>query len=93
MEHIRQPLEFDFSTTDWNLPERCRKWKQTMKLNLTIAMNGRTDKEQCSASVLCCILLVKKVKNFFNPTTIFEDDRDKVDVLFQKFKKLFYSKV
>ncbi|XP_065942084.1 uncharacterized protein [Magallana gigas] len=49
MEHILQPPELDFSTKDGNLPERWRKWEQTMKLYLTIAMNGRTDAEKCSA--------------------------------------------
>lgn len=82
MEHIRPPP--DFSTTDGNLPKRWRKWEQTMKLYLTIAMNGRTDAEKCSAFLY---IIGQEGREIFNTMTIVEEDRDKVDVLFQKFKE------
>lgn len=84
MEHIRPPPEFDFSTTDGNLPERLRKWEQTMKLYLTIAMNGRTDAEKCSAFLY---IIGQEGREIFNTMTIVEEDKDKADVLFQKFKE------
>jgi hypothetical protein len=48
MDHNRPLPELDFSTADGCLPERWRKWEQTMKLYLNIAMNGREEKNECS---------------------------------------------
>lgn len=55
----------------------------TMKPHLTIALNGRTD-ETCSAFLY---IIGQEGRYIFNTMTIVEEDRDKVDVRFQKFKK------
>lgn len=55
-----------------------------MKLYLTIAMNGRTDADKCSAFTY---IIGQGGRAFFNTMTIVEEYRDKVDVLFQKFKE------
>lgn len=54
------------------------------QLYLTIAMNGRTDAEKCSAFLY---IISQEGREIFNTMTIVEEERDKVDVLFQKFKE------
>ena len=77
MEHIRPPPELDFSTTDGNLPERWRKWEQTMKLFLDITMNDRDEKD----------IFGQEGREIFNTMTILDEDVDKLDTLFNKFKE------
>ncbi|XP_062570142.1 uncharacterized protein LOC134232211 [Saccostrea cucullata] len=83
MEHIRPPPELDFSTTDGNLPERWRKWEQTMKLYLNIAMHERNEKDKCSAFLY---IIGQEGREIFNTMTIPDEDIDKIDTLFTKFK-------
>lgn len=55
-----------------------------MKLYLTIAMNSRTDAEQCSAFPY---IIGQQGKEILNTVTIVEEARNKVDVLLQKLKE------
>ena len=51
MEHIKPPPEMDFASSDGtSVAETWRKWRQSMELFLTLAMTGKTEREQCSAS-------------------------------------------
>ena len=84
MEHIRPPPELDFSTTDGNFPERWRKWEQTMKLYLDITMNDRDEKDKCSAFLY---IIGQEGREIFNTMTIPDEDVDKLDTLFNKFKE------
>lgn len=72
MKHIH-PLVGIFARHG-NLPERWRKWEQAMKLYLTIAMNSRTDAEQCSAFPY---IIGQQGREILNTVTIVEEARIK----------------
>lgn len=83
MEHLRPPPELDFSSSDGNLPEKWRKWEQTMRLYLNIAMHERDEKDKCSAFLY---IIGQDGREIFNTMTILQDDKDKIEPLFKKFK-------
>jgi hypothetical protein len=82
--YIRPPPELDFASSDGNRPERRRKWEQTMRLYLGIVMHGRNEKDLCSAFLY---IIGQDGREIFNTLTIPEDDKDKIEPLFKKFKE------
>jgi hypothetical protein len=83
MEHLRPPPELDFSSSDGNLPEKWRKWEQTMRLYLNIAMHERDEKDQCSAFLY---IIGQDGREIFNTMTISQDDKDKIEPFVQKIQ-------
>nr|XP_034322405.1 uncharacterized protein K02A2.6-like [Crassostrea gigas] len=83
MKHLRPPPELDFSSSDGNLPGKWRKWEQTMRLFLNIAMHERDEKDKCSAFLY---IIGQDGREIFNTMTISQDDKDKIEPLFKKFQ-------
>jgi hypothetical protein len=54
-----------------------------MKLYLNITMNGRDEKDQCSAFLY---IIGQEGREIFNTMTVPAEDVDKIEVLFQTFK-------
>ena len=84
MEHLKPPLELDFSTTGHTtLPERWRQWKQAMELFIELAMAGKSEKEKCSAFLY---MIGQTGRDIYNTMTFVESEVDKITALFTKFK-------
>ncbi|XP_060073561.1 uncharacterized protein K02A2.6-like [Ylistrum balloti] len=83
MEHIRPPPELDFSASEGNLPEKWRKWEQSMRLYLDIAMSDKSEKEKCSAFLY---IIGQDGREIYNTFTFTEEEKDKIEVLINKFK-------
>ncbi|GFO24445.1 Pol polyprotein [Plakobranchus ocellatus] len=83
MEHLKQPPELDFSAaTDVSLAERWRKWSQTMRLYIDLAMTEKSEKEKCAAFLY---ILGIEGREIFNTFEIEEANRSKIDIMFEKF--------
>ncbi|GFO22882.1 hypothetical protein PoB_004938700 [Plakobranchus ocellatus] len=65
MDQLRQPPELDFSSTN-GLPERWRKWKQSMQLYLDLAMKTKSDEEKCTAFLYLIGTEGREIFNTFN---------------------------
>ncbi|KAL5488848.1 hypothetical protein EMCRGX_G017861 [Ephydatia muelleri] len=84
MEHIKPPPEMDFASSDGtSVAETWRKWRQSMELFLTLAMTGKTEREQCSAFLYIIGPAGRDIYNTFN---VSDQDKNKISILFQKFK-------
>ena len=84
MEHIKPPPEMDFASSDGtSVAETWRKWRQSMELFLTLAMTGKTEREQCSAFLYIIGPAGRDIYNTFN---VSDQDKNKISILFQKFE-------
>ncbi|KAL5468831.1 hypothetical protein EMCRGX_G029953 [Ephydatia muelleri] len=84
MEHIKPPPEMDFASSDGtSVAETWRKWRQSMELFLTLAMTGKTEREQCSAFLYIISPAGRDIYNTFN---VSDQDKNKISILFQKFE-------
>ena len=84
MDQLKPPPEMDFSTTGHTiLPERWLQWKQTMQLFIELTMKGKSEKEKCSTFLYT---IGQTSRDVYNTMTYLEEEQDKIDILFSKFK-------
>ncbi|XP_069128365.1 uncharacterized protein [Argopecten irradians] len=77
------PPELDLITSDGNIAERWRKWEQTMRLYLDIALSGKNEKEKCSAFLY---IIGQDGRDVYNTMNFEEGQANKIEPLFNKFK-------
>ena len=65
-----------------NVAERWRKWKQMMDLYLNLAMLGKSKKEKCGAF----LYMIWQTSRDIHNTMTFDEEKEKLDVLFTKFE-------
>lgn len=82
MEHLKQPPEFNFSS-DGNMSERWKIWRQTMELYLDVAMSAADEKDKCKTLLY---VIGQDGRDIFNTFTIPGDDKDKINPLLLKFE-------
>ena len=83
--NLKPPGEMVISTTvASDVVDTWQKWKQTMELYLQLCMDEKSEKEKCS--VFLCVI-GQTGHDIYNAMTLPEDKRDKINVLFAKFKK------
>lgn len=74
----------DFRSTDSSLPDRWRRWAQTMQLYLDLAFNDKAEKEKCS---LFLYVIGQDGRDIYNNNLTFtEEEENKVAPLFTKFQ-------
>ena len=84
MEQLfRPPPEMDFSMADGtNVAKKCRKWKQTMDLYLTLAVLEKLEKDKCATFLY---MIGQTGRDIYDTMTFAEKEESKLDVLFTKF--------
>ena len=84
MDNLKPPGELDFATTGTaTIAEKWRQWKQTMQLFIELTMTKSSDKEKCSAFLY---VIGQAGRDIYNTMTLMEEETNKIDVLFAKFK-------
>ena len=82
MEHIKPPIEMDFSTMDGtSVAEKWRRWRMTMELFIELSMSDKSEKEKCSAFLY---IISQAGRDIFNAFVLTAEERDKINVLFAK---------
>jgi len=72
----------DFNS-DGNLAERWKRWKQTANLYLEVSMGTKAEKDRCRAFLY---IIGQEGREIYNTFTLGDDEKDKLDVLMQKFE-------
>ena len=81
MSKLRPPEELSFNDAH-SLADQWRMWSQEMRLYLELAMPKTTEKEQCSAFLY---IIGRKAREVYNTWTLGDDEKNKIEVLFEKF--------
>lgn len=81
MDKLRQPPELDFTSSEGNLSEWWKRWKQTMNLHMDVCMKEATEKEKCSAFLY---VIGQDGRDIHNTFQFAEDEVDKIIPLIQK---------
>ena len=84
MDNLKPPGELDFSTSGpATIAEKWHRWKQMMQLFIELTVMKSSEKEKCSAFLY---VIGQASRDIHNTMTLREDETDKIDVLFTKFK-------
>ncbi|CAC5369075.1 unnamed protein product [Mytilus coruscus] len=81
--HLKQPPVMNFSS-DGNMAERWKKWRQTMELYLDVAMTEAEEKDTCKALLY---VIGQEGQDIFNTFNIQEGDKGKIEPLFTHFER------
>ncbi|CAC5418934.1 unnamed protein product [Mytilus coruscus] len=80
--HLKQPPEMNFSS-DGNMTERWKKWRQTMELYLDVALSEAEKENTCKALLN---VIGQEGRDIFNTFDIQEGDKGKIEPLFTHFE-------
>ena len=83
MDKVRQPPELDFTSSEGNLSERWKRWKQTINLSMDVCLKGTTEKEKCSAFLY---IIGQDGRDVHNTFQFAEDEVNEITPLIQKFE-------
>ena len=82
MDNLKPLAELDLCTYGpTTIAERWRRWKQTMRLFIELAMADKSEKEKCSAFLYTIGQAGRDVYNTMRLT----EETNKIDILFCKF--------
>ena len=88
MSKLRPPNELIFTEVHTQA-EQWRMWEQEMRLYIQLALSGDSESDKCAAFLY---LIGRKGREIYNTWDIPDHDKEKIEVLFQRFSTYFKPK-